>query len=92
MIRLNVFFRLEKEENCKAFTEAAKELVELSVKDNGCVAYDVFESLTKPKNLMICETWKTREDLDAHMASEHFKRIVPQLQQLAEMKLEEFTF
>ena len=41
---------------------------------------------------MIVETCESREDLEAHMASDHFKRIVPQLQELATMTLEEFTF
>lgn len=92
MIRLNVFFLVEKEENRKPLIDKATELVELSLHDKGCVAYDVFTSATVDNHLMICETWRTREDLEKHMESEHFKRIVPQLQELATMTIEEFNF
>lgn len=92
MIRLNVFFLIEKSENKQPLIEAATELTELSLHDKGCVAYDVFASLTVDNHLMICETWRTREDLEKHMQSEHFKRIVPRMQELATMTLEEFNF
>lgn len=92
MIRLNVFFLLEEEKNRQLLIDAATELVELSLHDKGCVAYDVFGSLTVDNHLMICETWKNRADLEAHMATEHFRRIVPRLQSLATMTIEEFTF
>ncbi len=92
MIRLNVFLLLEEEKNRKAVVDAATELVELSLHDKGCIAYDLFGSLTVDNHLMICETWKNAADLEAHKKSEHFKRIVPQLQSLATMTLEEFTF
>lgn len=72
--------------------EAATELVELSLHDKGCVAYDVFTSLTVDNHMMICETWRSREDLERHMASEHFRRIVPRMEELATLTLEEFTF
>lgn len=92
MIRLNVFLLLEEEKNRKPVIDAATELVELSLHDKGCIGYDLYGSLTVDNHLMICETWKNRADLDAHMKSEHFKRIVPRLQSLATMTLEEFTF
>lgn len=92
MIRLNVFFLLEEEKNRQPLIDAATELVELSLHDKGCVAYDIFGSLTVDNHLMICETWKNCADLEAHMATEHFRRIVPRLQALATMTIEEFTF
>lgn len=92
MIRLNVFFLLEEEANRKPLIEAATELVELSLKDKGCKGYDIFASLTVDNHLMICETWASGTDLEAHMNSEHFKRLVPRLQKLATMTLEKFTF
>lgn len=92
MIRLNVFFLVEESEKKQKLIETATELVELSLHDKGCVAYDVFASLTNDNHLMICETWRTREDLEAHMASDHFKRLVPEMQKLATMTLEEFNF
>ena len=65
MIRLNVFIQVN-ESNRNAALETAKELVAQSLNDNGCIAYDVFESATRKDVLMICETWKDAESLDAH--------------------------
>ncbi len=92
MIRLNVFLLIEEDKNRKPLIVASTELVELSLHDEGCIAYDLYSSLTVTNHLMICETWKDRESLDAHMKSEHFRRIVPELQSLSTMTLEEFTF
>ena len=91
MIRLNVFIQVS-EENRPAALETAKELVEKSLKDNGCIAYDIFESATRSDVLMICETWKDAESLSAHEKAEHFVTLVPKLQGLGAMKLEKFTF
>ena len=80
------------EENRPAASETAKEFVEKSLKDNGCIAYDIFESSTRSDVLMICETWKDAESLSAHEKAEHFVTVVPKLQGLGAMKLEKFTF
>lgn len=91
MIRLNVFIQAD-EKNHAAVVEAAKELVAASLKDNGCIAYDLFQSAIRPDVLMICETWKDAESLSAHEQSAHFTALVPKIQSLAEMKLEKFQF
>ena len=65
MIRLNVFIQVEKQ-NREAVVALAKELVVASLQDNGCVAYDLFESATRADVLMICETWKDAASLSAH--------------------------
>lgn len=91
MIRLNVFIQVE-EKNHEAVVLAAKELVEASLKDKGCVAYDLFQSTTRPDVLMICETWADEVSLSAHEVSTHFTTLVPKIQSLAAMKLEKFAF
>lgn len=65
MIRLNVFIQVS-ESNRAAVLEVAKELVASSLKDKGCIAYDIFESATRNDVLMICETWEDAESLSAH--------------------------
>lgn len=91
MIRLNVFIQAE-EKNYDQVVTAAKELVAASLKDNGCVAYDLFQSSTRKDVLMICETWKDAASLTAHEQSAHFTTLVPKIQELAAMKLEKFEF
>lgn len=91
MIRLNVFIQVN-ESNRAAVLEAAKELVAASLKDKGCIAYDVFESATRKDVLMICETWTDAEALAVHEQATHFVTLVPKIQGLASMKLEKFDF
>ena len=91
MIRLNVFIQVEKQ-NREAVVALAKELVVASLQDNGCVAYDLFESATRADVLMICETWQDAASLSAHEQAAHFTTLVPKIQELAVMKLEKFEF
>ena len=91
MIRLNVFIQVS-EENKAEVEKTAKELVACSLKDEGCIAYDVFESATRPDVLMICETWKDVASLAAHSNTPHFTTLVPKLESLGTMKLEKFEF
>ena len=73
MIRLNVFVRVSETNREKAI-EAAKELTTCSLKEEGCIAYDTFESSTRHDVFMICETWQNAEVLAAHEKSPHFGR------------------
>lgn len=91
MIRLNCFISV-KEENKEKVLEAAKRLTAASLKQDGCIAYDIFESATRPEVLMICETWRDKEALDAHSASQVFHDEVSIIHNSAEMKLESFQF
>ena len=91
MIRLNVFISVSVE-NRGAYLEIAKELVAASQKEEGCIAYDIFESSTRPEVLMFCETWASDAALTAHEATAHFTTLVPKLTELGKMKIERFEF
>lgn len=91
MIRLNVFIQVS-EANRAALLVAAKELVATSLKDAGCIAYDIFESSTRPDVLMICETWTDEASLATHEKAAHFQSLVPRIQALGSMKIEKFAF
>lgn len=91
MIRLNVFIQVSAERRA-ATLEAAKALTACSLQDKGCIAYDIFESATRPDVLLICETWADADALAAHSATAHFERYVGQIEQLGQMKLEQFEF
>jgi len=61
-----------------AFVAAAKELVAAShANDAGCIAYDLFRDKADPLHLTVIEEWADQAALDAHMASEHFQRLLP---------------
>ncbi len=91
MIRLNCFFQAKEEKYTEAL-EAAVRLTVASREQQGCVAYDVMESATRPDVFMICETWADQAALDAHSASEVFATEVGNIQQCGLLKIESFTF
>lgn len=92
MIRLNCGLIAETDENRRKAIALATELVELSLHDEGCVEYDLLGSLTNSDRLMIYETWKDEASLKAHMASLHFRRLVPEIEKVATLTLEQFNF
>lgn len=92
MIRLNVSLIVEKDENRKPLKEAVVELIELSMREKGCIDYDLYGSLINNDRMLIYETWEDKASLKAHMESDHFKRLVPQIQELATMTIEKFDF
>jgi len=91
MIRLNVFIWVEDVNRAKVL-DAAKELTAASVKEAGCIAYDVFESATRPNVLMICETWKDSEALTNHEKEASFIKNIAILKELTTTKVEKFEF
>lgn len=55
----------------------AKELVAATVKEEGCIKYEMYQDEKDKSILTMIEEWESKEDLDKHMASEHFQRLVP---------------
>ena len=91
MIRLNCFFQA-KEGRLDEALAAARELTAASLGQDGCIAYDVFSSATRPGVLVICETWRDEAALEAHSASEPFAKNVAVINGCGEMKIEKFAF
>jgi len=91
MIRLNVFISVEDVNRTKVL-DAAKELTAASVKEVGCIAYDVFESATRPNVLLICETWKDSETLSNHEKEASFIKNIAILKEFTTIKVEKFEF
>lgn len=91
MLRLNCFIKVSAEHKTEILA-AATRLTEASLVQDGCIAYDIFTSTTRPDVMMICETWRDQTALDAHSASAPFEKEVSLMKSLAEMKLEVFEF
>jgi len=91
MIRLNVFISVEDVNRAKVL-DAAKELTAASVEEDGCFAYDVFESATRPNVLLICETWKDSAALLNHEKQASFIKNIVILKEFAAIKVEKFEF
>ena len=75
---------LVREECIESYHELAREIVEETKNDHGMITYTMNQSTTDKRLHAMIEAWKDMESLQAHMASEHFKRIVPQMAQFAE--------
>lgn len=92
MVRLNVSMITETAENARKLEEAATELVAFSLRDKGCVSYDLYQSKTNNDRYMIVETWETPEDLKAHSETEHYRRLSPELNRHSNLTVERFDF
>jgi len=52
---------------------AARACVAETVKEDGCVSYDMHRSVTDPERLVLVERWETHEALKRHFETPHFK-------------------
>ena len=50
------------------------ELVAATLAEDGCLAYEAFESTAQPGVFVTIETWRGQEDLDAHMQTPHIAK------------------
>jgi quinol monooxygenase YgiN len=77
-----------KENKIEKVLELAKVLVETTVKEDGCIKYEMYQDEKNPSILIMIEEWETIEALNNHMSSEHFKQIVPQMSECMNQKPE----
>lgn len=67
------------EENVQKFIALAEELIEKSRAEEGNIHYSLNVDKANPCLLVFTETWRDKEAIRFHNATEHFTRIVPQL-------------
>ncbi len=60
-----------KPEAADAIREALKTLVAATLEEQGCLAYELFESASAPGTFVTVERWVDSAALDAHMAMPH---------------------
>lgn len=53
---------------------ALAELVEATRAEEGCLAYEAYESATAPGLFVTVEQWRAQDDLDQHMTTPHIAR------------------
>lgn len=85
---------LIKEECVEEYVALAKELVEkTNLNDKGMVYYTLNRAAKEKRLFAILEAWESKEDLNAHMASEHFTSIAPKMRGMVEQSFPaEFFF
>lgn len=57
-------------------------LIEETLKEKGCIDYALYQDRHDESILTMIEEWASEEDLDKHLKSEHFTRIVPRFGEL----------
>lgn len=57
------------------------ELIKKTRAEPLCIAYDLFIDQKDPGHFIFIELWPDQEALDIHCKSEHFNRLVPQINQ-----------
>lgn len=75
MLIQSVHFTFAPEDADKA-EAILRELRDASRKEEGVIAFEVARSQEKPNVFALWEEYKDRAALDAHMSTEHFKRLV----------------
>lgn len=56
-----------------------QQLLEATLKEEGCISYELCHDLNNPGHFLFIEEWKDQDALDQHVASEHFQKLVPQV-------------
>jgi quinol monooxygenase YgiN len=70
------------EEKMEEIMKLYKELVEKTVKEPGCIKYELYQDLNDTRIVTMIEEWESIEALAEHEKSEHFTRIFPLLKDL----------
>lgn len=54
-----------------AMQQALTGLVAPTRAEEGCLAYELYESAVEPGTFVTVERWRSQDDLDAHMKTDH---------------------
>ncbi|MFL0168457.1 putative quinol monooxygenase [Candidatus Clostridium helianthi] len=76
MIRI-VAQSVVKDDKREEYINLAKELIEKSRQEQGCISYGLFQDIKNPSIITFIEDWEDQKAIDLHNNTEHFKRIVP---------------
>lgn len=70
-------------DNLAQCIELVQELAQASRQDAGCISYEMYQDTTDETIMTMIETWESEGDLQAHINSPHFKKLVPIINTLA---------
>ncbi|MEL6751817.1 MAG: putative quinol monooxygenase [Pseudomonadota bacterium] len=59
-----------------AIREAALPCIEATSAEEGCISYDLHQSLTDENTMVFVERWKDRAAIDAHFGLDHLRNFV----------------
>lgn len=73
-----------KEDKIDEYKNNVDELIEKTRNEEKNISYELYQDLDNPNVLTFIEEWEDKAGLDKHMESDHFKKIVPKLDELRE--------
>ena len=77
-VRVHVVFKFPQKENADGFAALFRdEFIGRTRKEPGCLLYDVWRANDDPCVVTLVETWTTQQTLDAHLAQDWIKDLLP---------------
>lgn len=61
-----------------------KGVIPVTLKEEGCISYQLNRSIDEPRRFVWTEEWESREHLDRHAAAPHIAAILAQIPDLVE--------
>ncbi len=62
--------------------DAFEALVDPTHRESGCILYALHRGVDDPRRLVFVERWASREELDAHLQSDHVKGVLTKVEEL----------
>ncbi len=79
-VRVHVSFKFPNKASADAFGIAFRdEFIARTVKEEGCLLYDVWQANDDPTLLTLIESWTSQELLDIHLAQPWMKEALPRV-------------
>lgn len=63
-----------------------QQMVAPSRKEEGCITYDLHQSLDDPGTFTFYEVWESEKAIQAHIVSKHYKAYKEHVDELVEMR------
>ena len=61
-----------------------RSVVEPTLREEGCISYQVNRDIANPRRFVFTEEWRSKADLDLHLATPHLRMLSEQIPALIE--------
>lgn len=59
-------------------------VVETTLREEGCISYQINRDMANPRRFVFTEEWRSRADLDRHLAAPHLRALSEQVPECIE--------
>jgi quinol monooxygenase YgiN len=75
MIYNNVILRVKSTHDIERISELLATQAKISLKEQGCERFEVYQSETDKQTFLLIEWWQTQDDLDQHKLAKQFVEV-----------------